>query len=97
MTTSGSEFRRTTTSGWFDAIITDPPYGVREKCEKIGTSTRFDDWINFEMPDDHFPDKVSYNLTDVFKDLLSFSFKHLKIGGRLVFWFPVAKEELKSN
>ena len=70
---------------------------MREKCEKVGASARFDDWINFEMPDDHFPDKVSYNLTDVFKDLLNFSFAHLKFGGRLVFWFPVAKEELKSE
>ena len=26
---------RECSTGWFDAIITDPPYGVREKCEKV--------------------------------------------------------------
>lgn len=83
-------------SGWFDAIITDPPYGVREKCEKVGSTNHRDDWINFEMPENHYPDKVSYELHDVFKDLLIFAHRHLKLNGRLVFWFPVAREELKG-
>ena len=85
---------RTIDDGWFDAIITDPPYGVREKCEKIGTSKKFDDWIDFDGT--HFPDKVAYNLNDVFADLMKFSNKHLRLGGKLVFWYPVSREELKS-
>ena len=88
---------RECSSGWFDAIITDPPYGVREKCEKVGHTNHREDWINFEMPENHFPDKVSYNLADVFNDLLAFSFKHLRNGGRLIFWFPVSKDELNSK
>lgn len=81
--------------GWFDAIITDPPYGVREKCEKVGTSKKFDDWIDFDGT--HFPDKVAYNLNDVFADLMKFSNKHLRVGGKLVFWYPVSREELKKH
>ena len=81
--------------GWFDAIITDPPYGVREKSEKVGTSKKFDDWIDFDGT--HFPDKVAYNLNDVFADLMKFSNKHLRVGGKLVFWYPVSREELKSK
>ena len=83
-------------TGWFDAIITDPPYGVREKCEKVGSTNHRDDWINFELPDNHFPDKISYELHDVFRDLLVFSHRHLKLNGRLVFWFPVARDELQG-
>jgi len=87
---------RTCTTGWFDAVITDPPYGVREKCEKVGSHSGRDDWINFEMPEDHYPDKVSYELNDVFRDLLIFAQSHLRLKGRLVFWFPVARDELKE-
>ena len=49
------------------------------------------------MPENHFPDKVSYELNDVFKDLLVFAYDHLKPNGRLLFWFPVAKDELESK
>ena len=88
---------RQSAGGWFDAIITDPPYGVREKCEKVGHTNHREDWIDFEMPENHFPDKVNYNLADVFNDLLAFSFKHLRNHGRLIFWFPVSKDELNSK
>ena len=46
----------------FDSIITDPPYGIREPAEKVGTKRR-------EYPDDykipeeylplHFPQKIT--------------------------------------
>ena len=51
---------------------------MREKCEKVGSHSGRDDWINFEMPEDHFPDKVSYELNDVFRDLLIFAQSHLR-------------------
>lgn len=37
----------------------------------------------------HYPSKVTYNLCDVFKDLLNFAAQNLVIGGHLVFWLPV--------
>ena len=51
---------------------------MREKCEKVGSHSGRDDWINFEMPEDHYPDKVSYELNDVFRDLLIFAQSHLR-------------------
>ena len=32
------------------------------------------------MPENHFPDKVSYELNDVFRDLLIFAHSHLRPG-----------------
>jgi len=84
---------RKNSEGWFDAIITDPPYGVREKSEKVGTSKKFVDWIDFEQ---HYPDKIAYSLADVFADLMKFSYNHLKLNGNLVFWYPVSNNELKE-
>lgn len=46
-----------TMSKLFEAIVTDPPYGIREPTEKIGTSRK-----NPEIPKEflevHFPQKV---------------------------------------
>lgn len=44
----------------FDAVITDPPYGIREPTEKVGT-TRANPEIPKEYLDTHFPQKVSSN------------------------------------
>ncbi|XP_054157016.1 tRNA (guanine(10)-N2)-methyltransferase homolog [Oppia nitens] len=78
-----------------DAIITDPPYGKRESRERIGTEKQYK--IPDELIDGHIPAKVEYNLCDIFSDLLSFSAFHLKIGGRLVFWVPLDKQNNKTN
>lgn len=75
----------------FDAIITDPPYGVREGCEKIGTTK------NYTIPEHllaaHIPSKIEYKLSDIIIDLLNLSAEYLKMHGRLVFWMPVIKSE----
>ena len=74
----------------FDAIITDPPYGKRESRERIGSQK------SYKIPDNliegHIPSKIEYNLNDIFRDLLSFSAYHLRVGGRLVFWLPYDKQ-----
>lgn len=41
----------------------------------------------------HYPSTSSYSIKKMFDDLLIFSAKHLNIGGRLVCWFPIAKED----
>jgi tRNA (guanine10-N2)-methyltransferase len=51
---------------FFDAIVTDPPYGIREKCRADGTSP----------------------LLPLLLKLYEFAAKHLKLGGRLVYWLP---------
>jgi tRNA (guanine10-N2)-methyltransferase len=42
----------------FDSIITDPPYGIREPTEKVGT-TRKNPEVPKEFLDVHFPQKVN--------------------------------------
>ncbi|KAH8277499.1 hypothetical protein KR026_011653 [Drosophila bipectinata] len=76
----------------FDCIITDPPYGIREATEKVETkanskdSTRTDDMV-------HYPSTSHYSLQSLYGDLLEFSAKHLRLGGRLVCWLPFHRED----
>uniref|UniRef100_A0A8D8Q1J1 tRNA (guanine(10)-N(2))-methyltransferase TRMT11 n=1 Tax=Cacopsylla melanoneura TaxID=428564 RepID=A0A8D8Q1J1_9HEMI len=77
-----------------DAIITDPPYGIREATEKVGT-TKPCARSSPEVPDGsfHYPSKVDYSLPDILTDLMDFSARHLRVGGRLVYWIPVFRSE----
>ena len=86
----------------FDAIVTDPPYGIREPAERVGTKRhenveRPDDW---KVPEEylpfHIPQKIDYELGNIYTDLLEFASRHLALGGRLVFWIPVNREHYAS-
>uniref|UniRef100_A0A672H8B4 tRNA (guanine(10)-N(2))-methyltransferase TRMT11 n=1 Tax=Salarias fasciatus TaxID=181472 RepID=A0A672H8B4_SALFA len=73
----------------FDAIITDPPYGIRESTRKTGSHkdiTKPPDGIFVES---HVPVSQAYHLSDMFSDLLNFSAHYLVVGGRLVYWLPI--------
>ncbi|KAM9852732.1 tRNA (guanine(10)-N(2))-methyltransferase TRMT11 [Aulostomus maculatus] len=76
----------------FDAIITDPPYGIRESTRRTGSHKdgKPPDGIYAES---HVPVSQSYHLSDIFNDLLNFSAHHLVLGGRLVYWLPVYRPE----
>ncbi|KAH8369225.1 hypothetical protein KR009_004778 [Drosophila setifemur] len=75
-----------------DAIITDPPYGIREATEKVGTkaspkeNTRSNDMV-------HYPSTSHYSLQSLYGDLLEFAARHLRLGGRLVCWLPFHQED----
>lgn len=73
-----------------DAIITDPPYGIRENSRKIGSDKY--DTKSYRVPqeylDCHYPSKVLYPFEDCMKDLFRLALLNLRIGGRLVFWIP---------
>ncbi|VDO78702.1 unnamed protein product [Soboliphyme baturini] len=71
----------------FDCIVTDPPYGLREKGVKVGSNKGPNGNLN-RMAEAHFPMKVRYRLKDVFLDLLNFAAEHLVVNGRLVYWLP---------
>uniref|UniRef100_A0A5S6R2U9 tRNA (guanine(10)-N(2))-methyltransferase TRMT11 n=1 Tax=Trichuris muris TaxID=70415 RepID=A0A5S6R2U9_TRIMR len=75
----------------FDSIVTDPPYGLREKVTCVGERKQRNKSRTTEGP--HFPSKIKYNLLDILLDLLNFAATYLKIGGRLVYWFPVGLSE----
>ncbi|VVD00129.1 unnamed protein product [Leptidea sinapis] len=80
----------------FDAIITDPPYGVREPTEKIGIEKE-----NYTLAEDylpnHVPSKVEYGLSHIYSDLLNFAATHLHIGRRLVCWYPLVRSEFEAS
>ncbi|XP_053605271.1 tRNA (guanine(10)-N2)-methyltransferase homolog [Plodia interpunctella] len=76
----------------FDAILTDPPYGVREPTEKIGIERD-----NYTLSEahlvNHIPSKVEYGIPEMYGDLLNFAVRHLRLGGRLVCWYPMVRDE----
>ncbi|KAG8036313.1 hypothetical protein G9C98_003636 [Cotesia typhae] len=84
-----------------DVIITDPPYGVREATERIGTVKK-SPIIQENQVSTHIPSKIVYSLPLIFNDLLNFAVQHLVLNGKLVCWFPVyrecySKEQLPSH
>ncbi|KAM6910681.1 tRNA (guanine(10)-N(2))-methyltransferase TRMT11 [Xenentodon cancila] len=81
------------TGGLFDAIITDPPYGIRESTRRTGSHkdiTKSPDGVYAES---HVPVSQAYHLSDIFTDLLNFSAHRLVAGGRLVYWLPIYRPE----
>ncbi|TRY78197.1 hypothetical protein TCAL_06763 [Tigriopus californicus] len=79
-----------------NAIVTDPPYGIRETILKVGTEKK-DLVIPEEFLETHYPQKVEYGISDVFYDLLNFGAESLCERGRLAFWLPVNREEYSEE
>lgn len=79
-----------------DAIITDPPYGIRESTAKIEYK---EPKKSFALTENaiHYPSTSMYQLGNLYTDLMSFASKHLKNDGRLVFWFPVYRNEYSEK
>lgn len=69
-----------------NSIITDPPYGVRESSEKVGTKKQ---GISSKGYKTRYPAKTNYMLHDLVRDLLLLAAKHLLVGGRLVYFLPI--------
>ncbi|XP_019375860.1 PREDICTED: tRNA (guanine(10)-N2)-methyltransferase homolog [Gavialis gangeticus] len=76
----------------FDAIITDPPYGIREATKRIGSQKEISKSTE-KSTENHVFVSSNYHLSDIFFDLLKFSAEYLVMGGRLVFWLPVYRPE----
>ncbi|XP_067619700.1 tRNA (guanine(10)-N2)-methyltransferase homolog isoform X2 [Eurosta solidaginis] len=80
----------------FDAIITDPPYGIREATEKVETKkTSKPNTRTKDMP--HYPSTSHYALHHLYVDLLNFAAQHLNLGGRLVCWLPYHREDYTND
>ncbi|XP_067213095.1 tRNA (guanine(10)-N2)-methyltransferase homolog isoform X2 [Linepithema humile] len=79
-----------------DAIMTDPPYGIREATERIGTM-KINPVIEEHQATSHIPSKIDYGLNQIYKDLLCFSARHLKLDGRLVCWYPLFRDQYTED
>lgn len=67
----------------FDCIVTDPPYGIRAGARKtLDKQLGFGGQLHFDS---------------IIGALLNYAAMTLKLGGRLVFWFPVIPEDEIPN
>ncbi|KAH7108328.1 tRNA guanosine-2'-O-methyltransferase [Auriculariales sp. MPI-PUGE-AT-0066] len=86
----------------FDAIITDPPYGVRAGAKRLGRKDLSKQKTEpFMLPDgqfshsksDYIPPTRPYELADLARDLVLLARWLLVPGGRLVFFLPTVTDE----
>lgn len=72
----------------YDAIVCDPPYGIRAGARKTGSRRDIARHIPDERRHDHIPQTKPYPVSDVMSDLLNVAASSLAIGGRLVYVIP---------
>ena len=88
----------------FDAIVCDPPYGIRALSKKSGKAHQDGEEELKEKPSTqevshckaeeeelktpHFPQTQSVHHLQIYKSLIEVSSRYLVFGGRLVFLFP---------
>lgn len=82
----------------FDAIVCDPPYGVRAGGRKSGGRKLLKGAVGpYTVPDDkrtdHIPSTAPYSLAECVHDLLDLAAKMLVMGGRLVYFYPVLRQD----
>ncbi|KJA27817.1 hypothetical protein HYPSUDRAFT_34967 [Hypholoma sublateritium FD-334 SS-4] len=90
----------------FDAIVTDPPYGVRAGAKRLGRKKELPDYkkelclqhtLN-GRPDDqpYIPPTKPYELSHLAADLVVLGRYLLKPNGRLVFFLPTVTDEYEE-
>ncbi|OLY83553.1 tRNA (guanine(10)-N2)-methyltransferase [Smittium mucronatum] len=90
-----------------NAIITDPPYGVRAGAKKLGRKSGNVATKSLQLVDggetpnhlraDYYPPTCEYEMSDVILDLLSLANNLLTTGGRLVFWLPTVTNDYQDS
>lgn len=72
----------------YDAIVTDPPYGIRAGARRTGSRMGHAREIAEERRHDHIPQTKPYPVSDVMADLVDMAARTLVMGGRLVYIIP---------
>jgi len=75
--------------GLFDAIVTDPPYGIRAGARKVGSASNDVKPVPKELVEDHVPMTKIYEVDCLMVDLVDAAARLLRTGGRLVYLLPV--------
>ncbi|CAI5724200.1 unnamed protein product [Hyaloperonospora brassicae] len=79
--------------GFFDAVVCDPPYGIRAGARKSGRKRQAKGDTNCAIKQENYIAPTQpYAAKDVMKDLLEFSAQTLREGGRLVYLLPTTYE-----
>lgn len=88
-----------------DAIVCDPPYGVREGLKVLGAKDperiRAREHITIDgeaayLRDDYIHPKKPYQFNSLLDDLLNFGAERLVDHGRLCFWMPTANDDFSE-
>ena len=79
--------------GRFDAIICDPPYGVRAGARQVGSRRAVVKPIPDHLRKDHIPMTKPYKVSDIMTDLVDTAARMLVKGGRFVYLLPVVIAE----
>lgn len=89
---------------WLDAVLCDPPYGVREGLKVLGSTKvalrevmLLADGTPAHLSGHYVPPKRPYSFVRMLDDILSFSASVLVDGGRLCMWMPVAGEPAENE
>ncbi|KAK6905245.1 tRNA (guanine10-N2)-methyltransferase [Kwoniella mangroviensis CBS 8886] len=92
--------------GWVDAIITDPPYGVRAGAKRLGRKEggkplrdepyMFPDGRYSHQLPGYLPPSRPYELANLTLDLVQLARWLLVPGGRLVFFLPTVNEDYQE-
>lgn len=85
--------------GVFDAVVTDPPYGIREPRRKALSKDTTEGSPTAPPTNEsrHRHELTEYNTNEVVLDLVLFAAEHLRIGGRLTFWHPTTDKYTDSE
>jgi len=75
----------------FDAIVSDPPYGVRAGARRSGRKGEVRE-VPVEFQSDRIPPTQLYDVEDVVDDLLDMAACTLKLHGRLVYLLPTTTD-----
>ncbi|ORC85120.1 methyltransferase [Trypanosoma theileri] len=81
--------------GFLDAIVTDPPYGIREPRRKAAEQQEQQQQQQQQQEENFYP------VSSIVLDLMLFAAEALVLGGRLVLWYPTTvhytKDELPTH
>lgn len=81
----------------FDAIVTDPPYGIRAGARKSGSRKDEVRPVLDEHRHDHIAQTKPYVVSDVMSDLLNVAAMTLRMGGRLCYVIPSMQDFNESE
>jgi tRNA (guanine10-N2)-methyltransferase len=83
--------------GFFDVIVTDPPYSIRAGARKSGKKGGCKHVVSDDKRSDHYPATQNYTVEEVMLDLLHTSARALTMGGRLAYLIPTPYDFVVSD
>ncbi|DAZ93518.1 TPA: hypothetical protein N0F65_002444 [Lagenidium giganteum] len=79
-------------ANYFDAVVCDPPYGIRAGARRSGRKRPKEIIELKHKKESYIPPTQPYAAEDVMNDLLTFAAHTLREGGRLVYLLPTTYE-----